>query len=115
MEHHAIAAGSIFETSLAPVNSCLIGTAEKLDTIQLGIAMTQIPESWRQANNYLLSDDNCTRLRLSNEPYVKLIVCGAKGVGKSTCLRYTVNRLLRKFPKVAIIDCDPGQPEFTGT
>ncbi|KAM3960290.1 polynucleotide 5'-hydroxyl-kinase NOL9 [Aphomia sociella] len=40
------------------------------------------------------------------------IVCGGKGVGKSTYLRYSVNRLLSQGP-VLVIDLDPGQAEFT--
>ncbi|CAH0695746.1 unnamed protein product [Spodoptera exigua] len=40
------------------------------------------------------------------------IVCGGKGVGKSTFLRYFVNRMLIKGP-VLVIDLDPGQAEFT--
>ena len=57
----------------------------------------------------------------------RTIICGAKGVGKSTCLRYTINRLLSSSPSspsssssssslppraIAVIDCDLGQPEF---
>lgn len=40
------------------------------------------------------------------------IVCGGKGVGKSTFLRYCVNHLLSQGP-VLVIDLDPGQAEFT--
>ncbi|XP_050674559.1 polynucleotide 5'-hydroxyl-kinase NOL9 [Leptidea sinapis] len=40
------------------------------------------------------------------------IVCGGKGSGKSTFLRYCVNRLLHNGP-VLVIDLDPGQSEFT--
>ncbi|XP_013187710.2 polynucleotide 5'-hydroxyl-kinase NOL9 [Amyelois transitella] len=40
------------------------------------------------------------------------IVCGGKGVGKSTFLRYSVNRLLSQGP-VLVVDLDPGQAEFT--
>ncbi|KAJ8717124.1 hypothetical protein PYW08_005523 [Mythimna loreyi] len=40
------------------------------------------------------------------------IVCGGKGLGKSTFLRYYVNRLLANGP-VLVIDLDPGQAEFT--
>ncbi|XP_060525847.1 polynucleotide 5'-hydroxyl-kinase NOL9 [Cylas formicarius] len=42
----------------------------------------------------------------------RLAICGGKGVGKSTLLRYTVNKLLKRFPKVKVIDLDPGQSEF---
>lgn len=56
----------------------------------------------------------------------RVLVCGAKGVGKSTYVRYLVNRLLtsRKGHEtkethvddinlVAILDCDVGQPELS--
>ncbi|XP_050352313.1 polynucleotide 5'-hydroxyl-kinase NOL9 [Nymphalis io] len=40
------------------------------------------------------------------------IVCGGAGVGKSTYLRYQVNKLLDNGP-VLVVDLDPGQCEFT--
>jgi len=87
----------------------------------------------------------------------RIVICGAKGVGKSTYLRYAINRILshdpsssddndddvvvvmedktktanekassqnntattssstrrRKIQKVAVLDCDTGQPEFS--
>lgn len=46
----------------------------------------------------------------------RTLFCGAKGVGKSTCLRQTINALLSKRRGVkyaAVIDCDIGQPEFS--
>lgn len=43
----------------------------------------------------------------------RVILCGGKGVGKSTLLRYLINSLLMRFEKVNVIDLDPGQPEFT--
>lgn len=41
------------------------------------------------------------------------MVCGAKGVGKSTFVRLAVNTLLRRVPEVALLDADCGQPEVT--
>ncbi|GJQ82962.1 hypothetical protein Trydic_g5961 [Trypoxylus dichotomus] len=41
------------------------------------------------------------------------MICGGKGVGKSTVLRYITNSLLRKYSQVLVIDLDPGQSEFT--
>ncbi|KAI9220224.1 hypothetical protein BC828DRAFT_332501, partial [Blastocladiella britannica] len=38
---------------------------------------------------------------------------GAKGHGKSTFNRSAVNVLLSSFPRVAFLDVDPGQAEFT--
>ncbi|KAK9887576.1 hypothetical protein WA026_023383 [Henosepilachna vigintioctopunctata] len=43
----------------------------------------------------------------------KIFICGGKGVGKSTFLRYTINCLIQKYEKVRVIDLDPGQSEFT--
>ncbi|KAF4146376.1 mRNA cleavage and polyadenylation factor CLP1 P-loop [Phytophthora infestans] len=43
----------------------------------------------------------------------KIVVCGGKGVGKSTFCRYLVNTLLSKFDTVAFLDTDLGQSELT--
>lgn len=43
----------------------------------------------------------------------RVVVCGAKGVGKSTFCRFLVNRLLTHFPVVAFLDTDLGQSELT--
>lgn len=40
------------------------------------------------------------------------IVCGGKGLGKSTFIRYFTNRVLHNGP-ILVLDLDPGQPEFT--
>ena len=41
-----------------------------------------------------------------------LLVMGAKGVGKSTCCRFLVNRLLSHVPEVYFLETDLGQPEL---
>jgi polynucleotide 5'-hydroxyl-kinase GRC3/NOL9 len=62
-------------------------------------------------------------------PPLKILLCGAKGVGKSTLLRYTIHRILSEgndethsnrggtstscCDAVAVLDCDLGQPEFS--
>lgn len=43
----------------------------------------------------------------------KLFLCGGKGVGKSTFLRYAVNFLLPRYKEIRVIDLDPGQSELT--
>lgn len=40
-------------------------------------------------------------------------VCGSKGAGKSTLARRLVNALLSRYGRVAYLDTDCGQPEFT--
>ncbi|XP_028157807.1 polynucleotide 5'-hydroxyl-kinase NOL9 [Ostrinia furnacalis] len=47
-----------------------------------------------------------------SEPQSRGIMCGGKGLGKSTFLRFCVNRLLGRGP-VLVVDLDPGQAEFT--
>lgn len=42
----------------------------------------------------------------------RVLVCGAKNVGKSTFLRYIINRTLQTS-EVAILDLDSGQPELS--
>ncbi|XP_047996529.1 polynucleotide 5'-hydroxyl-kinase NOL9 [Leguminivora glycinivorella] len=46
------------------------------------------------------------------KPQSKGILCGGKGSGKSSFLRYYVNKLLARGA-VLVIDLDPGQSEFT--
>ncbi|CAJ1428324.1 unnamed protein product [Effrenium voratum] len=41
-----------------------------------------------------------------------LVVMGAKGVGKSTCCRFLVNRLLSELHEVYFLETDLGQPEL---
>lgn len=42
----------------------------------------------------------------------KIFIAGGKGMGKSTLLRYMINKLLNKFEEIRVIDLDPGQAEF---
>jgi len=51
--------------------------------------------------------------KAKNKESIRLLLCGGKGVGKSTVLRYTVNRLLKECQTILVVDFDPGQPEFT--
>ena len=41
-----------------------------------------------------------------------IIICGPKGVGKSTFSLYLANYLLNTHEYILFIECDPGQPEF---
>ncbi|XP_073845740.1 uncharacterized protein [Musca autumnalis] len=42
----------------------------------------------------------------------RILLAGGKGVGKSTLLRYLINKQLPKSQKVLLIDLDIGQPEI---
>ncbi|KAG5039249.1 hypothetical protein JHK85_011725 [Glycine max] len=62
-----------------------------------------IPEQWSEAAESIAH---------SSMPPIALI-CGAKNCGKTTFSRYLLNVLLHKYTKVAYLDTDVGQPEFT--
>jgi len=63
------------------------------------------PDIWKTITQQFLD-------LVSSKEYFRLLLCGGKGVGKSTLLRYTVNRLLVECGSVLVLDFDPGQPEF---
>lgn len=65
-----------------------------------------IPEEWSEAANSIAYDS------VTSPPPIALI-CGAKNTGKTTFSRYLVNVLLQRYRKVAYLDTDVGQPEFT--
>lgn len=50
--------------------------------------------------------------KLAMEPSSRWMVAGGKGVGKSTLLRYMLNRHLERFERMLFIDLDIGQPEL---
>lgn len=64
----------------------------------------QLLESWVNTGTNILN-------KRTENP--KILICGAKGSGKSTSVRYYTNRLLNKCKAVCILDCDVGQPEFS--
>lgn len=70
-------------------------------------------ESSLMFESNLLGDS--TGSEISPEQTFKVAFIGSKGVGKSTCLRYCLNRLLSNpdlTPAVAVLDADVGQPEL---
>jgi polynucleotide 5'-kinase involved in rRNA processing len=105
-----------------------IGTS--LAITQKGINLTRIPPTWITACDKLLSFQKAQQQQLTSQS-LKTLICGAKGVGKSTCLRYTINRLLSSSASIGIssslsssskanqnccvcvLDCDVGQPEYS--
>lgn len=96
-KERVVSKGQVVSLSSAVV-ACRVG----LDA--LGIHQLVIPPSWDAAVS------NAESLLAQNKSS-KLLICGAKGVGKSSCLRYTINRLLAKNKMLCLLDCDVGQPE----
>lgn len=68
-----------------------------------------IPQEWEE-----IADNICKSSKSSLAP-IRVLTCGAKGVGKSTFNRYLVNRLLsvNSNNDVAFLETDAGQPELT--
>ncbi|KAK2384945.1 polynucleotide 5'-hydroxyl-kinase NOL9 [Trifolium repens] len=62
-----------------------------------------IPEQWSKAANSIIS---------SSTPPITLI-CGPANSGKATFSRYLLNVLFTKCDRVAYLDTNVGQPEFT--
>lgn len=72
-----------------------------------GVKAFKIESSW----------DSRTALAMENavhhdRPLIS-VVCGAKDMGKSSYSRYLINRLLTKYNRVAYLETDVGQSEFT--
>ncbi|KAI4343803.1 hypothetical protein L6164_011111 [Bauhinia variegata] len=65
-----------------------------------------IPEEWSNAADSIAYDS------ITSLPPITLI-CGAKNCGKTTFSRHLLNVLLQRYRKVAYLDTDVGQPEFS--
>uniref|UniRef100_A0A7S3DS93 Uncharacterized protein n=1 Tax=Entomoneis paludosa TaxID=265537 RepID=A0A7S3DS93_9STRA len=82
---------------------------------------TVIPLAWQQAAREILADYCQTHHRPDHDCFV-VAICGGKGVGKSTCLRYLLHQFLNlahihqnndnDMPHLSILDADLGQPEL---
>ncbi|XP_033254464.1 polynucleotide 5'-hydroxyl-kinase NOL9-like [Drosophila miranda] len=70
--------------------NCYIQSSDRKRTLQ-------VPYEW-------------TKLKIQKTS--RLMVTGGKGVGKSTLLRYLLNRHLNAFPRLLFNDLDIGQPEI---
>ena len=46
-------------------------------------------------------------------PGATVLLLGQANLGKSTLARFLTNFLLNSYPKVAFLECDVGQAEFT--
>mmetsp|Transcript_1689 Transcript_1689/g.1839 ORF Transcript_1689/g.1839 Transcript_1689/m.1839 type:complete len:916 (-) Transcript_1689:12-2759(-) len=89
------------------VVSAVVGEARSVSE-KIVVDLLDISPTWITSVDKIIKDSS--RLNCENS---RTVICGAKGVGKSTCVRYTVNKLLSKTGAVAMIDCDLGQPECT--
>ncbi|XP_033156665.1 polynucleotide 5'-hydroxyl-kinase NOL9 [Drosophila mauritiana] len=69
---------------------CLIQSSDQKRTLQ-------VPQVWNKLKMHATS---------------RIMVAGGKGVGKSSLLRYLINRNLGQFPSMLLIDLDIGQPEI---
>ncbi|KAK1297866.1 Polynucleotide 5'-hydroxyl-kinase NOL9 [Acorus calamus] len=65
-----------------------------------------IPDAWAEKADAIAYDAE------TSPPPVTLI-CGAKNTGKSTFSRHLLNTLLTRYKRVAYLETDLGQPEFT--
>jgi polynucleotide 5'-hydroxyl-kinase GRC3/NOL9 len=70
-----------------------------------------LPDVWRAAAEAVAA--SAAAGAAAGAPPATVAVLGAKKVGKSALARLLVNVLLNKFPVVAYLDLDPGQPEHT--
>lgn len=69
-----------------------------------------ISNSWKSGCDTIFSIDAAPD-EVQNQSSSRTLICGAKSTGKSTLLRYLVNRYLSNGKAVMILDCDVGQPE----
>jgi len=64
----------------------------------------------KECSNKLIIDPKWNTIQLKRNS--KLMIIGGKSVGKSTCLRYIINKELKNYNKILLIDLDIGQPEI---
>ncbi|KAI8097909.1 uncharacterized protein B0P05DRAFT_522566 [Gilbertella persicaria] len=72
-----------------------------------GMKALKIESSWSERTTMALEEAT------KRENPVVSVVCGAKDTGKSSYSRYLINRLLSKYKRVAYLEADVGQSEFT--
>ncbi|XP_063851290.1 uncharacterized protein LOC135094814 isoform X2 [Scylla paramamosain] len=70
--------------------------------------ITHIRPEWREAAQTVATNWGCGAVP-------RVVVCGGKGVGKSTFFKYLANTLISTQPDTGILclDFDPGQPELS--
>eukprot|EP00985_Skeletonema_marinoi_P013147 scaffold6483_cov77-Skeletonema_marinoi.AAC.2 len=85
-----------------------------------GSGVTTILEKWKTTLDTVAKNPLNEETDASSSQNRKILICGAKGCGKSTMLRYATNRMLSKqmnlesgSADVAVLDLDCGQPELS--
>ncbi|KAI8367514.1 uncharacterized protein BYT42DRAFT_129126 [Radiomyces spectabilis] len=76
-------------------------------SVTAGLKAIQIPVSWSTQTKHILSSSTDRP-----KPGVS-VVCGSQKMGKSSFARYLTNRLLDVHRRVAFLEADLGQTEFT--
>ncbi|VDK30752.1 unnamed protein product [Dibothriocephalus latus] len=92
------------ESFLLPIIEALISATDKISPMSSFFLFKPLPSR---------VCDSIEEVRHAKP--LKILLCGPKNVGKSTYMRYLVNRLVTSTTKeaVAVLDCDVGQTEFT--
>ena len=92
----------------------------ELMTLEEARSLITIDDKWSNAARKIIDDFNGDRQSQNkdNEEYSsknRVLVCGAKNVGKSTFAKYLCNRFLstQSVERIAFFDCDVGQPELS--
>ncbi|XP_031552289.1 polynucleotide 5'-hydroxyl-kinase NOL9-like isoform X2 [Actinia tenebrosa] len=70
------------------------------------------PDKWIDIMNSITKSPRTSSIE-SGRRCQCILVCGGKGVGKSSFARYVINNLLNSFSEVCYLECDVGQTEFT--
>eukprot|EP01039_Chlorochromonas_danica_P005009 gene5009-5500_t len=100
---------SIFTPDILRFSSGCLGSTESLSE-NCGLSLTHLPTSWVSSVSHILG-----QCKTDSKESVKVMICGAKGVGKSTLSRYCLNRLVGELSANSVVyylNCDLGQPEF---
>ncbi|KAI7755958.1 hypothetical protein M8C21_025008 [Ambrosia artemisiifolia] len=72
-----------------------------------------IPDDWSQATHTIISSSSSSSGGGNGSHPLTAFICGPKNSGKSTFSRHLLHQLLRMHKRVAYLDSDVGQPEFT--